>query len=238
MLELISKWDKEKSYYDKAVIDPKTNTTWPYLPPTEERAYRNWLKDVTDPATNQLYVGKGRKLDTSEDGVETETVIDMQPYEEVYAIYRIRTDEGKENLLSKGRLVGFNEFGKPKVFSYNYREMYLETVFHYETDKDDRTGKLRQFCHGPEPGSAITHYLMPFTEGNAEKLWAKRDKRRCMLAVKENISGEAKECPTFEMFKTKPFDYILNMGYLTEKERAERLEEFQTLQGQFKGKKA
>jgi hypothetical protein len=230
VLELITKWDKEKEYYDKAVIDPKTNTTWPYLPSTNEIAYRNWLKDVIDPASEKLYTGKFKKVDVSDDGKETETLIDMEAYEEIYAIYRIRRDDGKEFLLSKGRLIGFNEFGKPKTYPYSYKEMYSETVFHYETDKDQNTGKLRQFCHGPE--RAIDHYLMPFTPGNVDKLWNKRDKKRCQLAVKENISGEAKECLNLEMFKTKDFDYIMNMGYLTEKERAERLEEFQTLQGQ------
>ena len=49
-------------------------------------------------------------------------------------------------------------------------------------------------------------------------------------------SNSGQTMPQFEMFKTKSFDYIKDMGYLSEKEKTEKLEEFQTMQAGAKKK--
>ena len=229
--DYITKWQKERSFYSKAIIDPKTGDTWPYSPLTEELAYENWKRDVVDPQTNTYYKGKLIKYEPAEDGsgAEIEKTIDVEPFEQVRQITRIRSEEGNEYLLTKGIITGFNEFGRERKHPWSNREMYRQTLFRFETEKSDSTGKLIQQCKGPE-GSQI-HYLMPYNAANVDKLWEKRDSKRCILVVKDSISQEAKECPTLEMFKTKSFDYIKNMDYLSEKEKADKLAEFEAMQG-------
>jgi hypothetical protein len=229
--DYITKWQKERSFYTKAIIDPKTGDTWPYFPLTEEKAYENWKRDVVDPQTNAYYRGHKTSYEPAADGSgsEIQKTVDLEPYEVVRQITRERTEEGKEYLLSKGIIVAFNEFGAERRHSWSNREKYNETLFRFDTEKSDSTGKLEQQCKGPE-GSQV-HYLMPFNDQNVDKLWQLRDSKRCVLVVKDAVSQEAKECPTLDMFKTKTFDYIKNMDYLSEKEKEDKLKEFEAMQG-------
>jgi hypothetical protein len=227
----ILKWQKQRLPYTKAIIDPKTGDTWPMIVTTEELAYQNFLKDVIDPATNTYHKGKKTSYDPAEDGSgkETENVIEIEPYESVGQITRVKTDESKEYLLTKGMIYAFKEFAVSRNYAWSNREMWNETLFRFETDRDDSSGKLRQFCRGPE-GSLI-HYLIPHNASNVDKLWEIRNAKRCILVVKDAVSQEAKECPTLDMFKSKSFDYIKNMDYLSEKEKEDKLAEFQAMQG-------
>jgi hypothetical protein len=226
--DYIDKYTKQREFYKKAVIDPKSGETWPYIPHTDENKYYKWKEEVIDPSTNEYYLGKVKKYEVAEDGKETEKIVDVSPYETIRQITRIRTDEGKEFLLTKGSIMGFNEFGRERRLDYTNKEMYRETLFRFETDKDPSVNRLRQFCKGPE--GFLDHYLMPFTPANVDKLWSKRDKKRCLLAVLDKITMQAKECPTLDMFKNKDFDYIMDMGYLSEKEKEEKLKEFEAMQ--------
>jgi hypothetical protein len=96
-----------------------------------------------------------------------------------------------------------------------------------------KDNKHRNICDGPTAGS-ITHYTLPFTPENVDELM-KNAIPDVKLMVKEE-GGMVKESPDLETFKQKSFDYILNMEYLTEKEKATKLEEFQTMQAGAKKK--
>jgi hypothetical protein len=49
------------------------------------------------------------------------------------------------------------------------------------------------------------------------------------LMVREE-GGMVKEAPDLDTFKHKSFDYILNMDYLSEKEKKDKLDEFKSTQ--------
>jgi hypothetical protein len=239
--EFITRFEKEQSFFKKALFDPKKpEDSYPYNPSTAERVYKRWLTNVVDPGTEDYNVGREVKPETQTDGTEIFTQIEVtQPKDLVNAIYRVKVDD-KEYLLSKGRLIGYNQFGQiipagdhkttyPYGGNDSYPEMYIETKFNYEMELDEATSRVTNRLQGP--GERIPHFLMLNTPENRKKLWDKRDPtKRCILAVKDSFNGEAKECLTFEMFDTKDFDYIKNMEFLDEKQKAEKLQEFETLQ--------
>jgi len=239
--EFITRFEKEQSFFKKAVIDQKSGETWPYNASTAERKYNRWLTNVIDPGTEDYNIGKEVKPETQTDGTETFTQIEVrQPKDVVSAIYRVRVN-GIEYLLSKGTITGYNKFGQiipagdhKTVYSYggrdSYPEMYIETKFNYEMELDEATSRVTNKLQGP--GEQVEHFLMLNIPENRKKLWEKRDPaKRCILAVKDSINGEAKECLTFEMFDNdNNFDYIKNMEFLDEKQKAEKLAEFETLQ--------
>jgi len=238
--EFITRFEKEQSFFKKAMIDEKTKESWPYNPSTAELKYKRWLTNVIDPSTEDYNIGREVIPETQADGTEIFTQIEVkQPKDIVSAIYRVKVND-KEYLLSKGHITGYNQFGQiipagvhKTVYSYggrdSYPEMYIETKFNYEMGMDEATSRVKNQLQGP--GEQVEHFLMLNTPGNRKKLWDKRDPaKRCILAVKDSFNGEAKECLTFEMFDTKDFDYIKNMEFLSEKEKAEKLQEFETLQ--------
>lgn len=228
--EFVTRWQKEKSFFEKALItDIKTNKQqpWPYQQPTEAVAYENWLKDVVDPTTDEYYKGKVKK-DIVEGNTVKEVIEDAEIRQEVRQITRIRTEEGTEYLLTKSNLIGYNEFGKEKRRYISNTEQFIETTFLYETEMDSRTRKLTNTCKGPN--GQIVHYEIPFTPANVDKLYAMRDKKRCLLVVKDALSGQAKQCLNLEMFKKQSIDYIMNDDYLGEREKQQRREDFQALQ--------
>jgi len=226
--DFIERWNKERSFYSKAIIDSKTGDTWPYIESVDEIKYKNWKSLVVDPATQEYYHGKEPKFTVSEDGVETKTMQAVEPHQIVRQITRVRTEDGSEYLMTKGQIIGYDEFGQPRPLSYSNKEKYIETLFRFETEQDTSVNRLRQVCKGPE--GMREHYLMPFTEKNVRKLYEMRDKRRCILVVLDAVSMEAKECPSLDMFITKDFNYIKDMGYLSEKEREEARKEFEAMQ--------
>jgi len=230
--EFIDKWQKERSFYDKAkVIDVRTGkeSNWPYIESVEEMAYKTWIREVVDPATDQYYLGKTQKITVTEDGKEIITTEDIEAHQVVQQICRLRTETGHEFLLSIGQLVGYNEFADRKVRSYSKIEMYQETTFAYNRRMDDRTGKLVNACAGPN--GSIAHYLMPFTENNLAKLYAMKEEiKPVYMYCKDEATGNAKQCLTYEMFRDKPFDYIMNDDFLTEREKEQRRADFEALQ--------
>jgi hypothetical protein len=226
--DYIDRWKKERSFYAKAIMDLKTNTTWPYISSQQEKAYEIWKQKVTDPATQEYYKGRDTADVVVGDKVETKAV-ELEVSETVRQIERVRTEEGQEFLVTKGRLTGYSEFGKERTYDYSKKEMYIETLFHFETEQDPNVNRMRQVCKGPS--GLKEHYLLPFTPANLDKLWAKRDKKHCLLVVYDTVTQNSKAALDYEMFKTKSFDYIMNMEYLPEKEREEKRKEYEAQQG-------
>jgi len=241
--EYQTRFEKERSYFKhaKGTDTSGKEFTWPYNPTVSELKYKRWLENVVDPVTNEYNVGRTEIPETNDDGTETKKTIEYkEPIQVVQAIYRIRHN-AKEYLVSKGKIIGFSQFGQivksgdhKTVYSYggrdSYPELYFETTFSYEMGMNSRNRIQNQL---QSSGEQIPHYtLTNDAEGkHIDELWNKRDPQEpCILAVLESVTGVAKQCPTIEMFKTKPFDYIKDMEYLSEKDRSERLQEYETLQ--------
>jgi hypothetical protein len=225
----VPKYDKEKSFYSKAIVDQKTGDTWTYNPSIEEIRYRNWLAEICDPITGEPHKGKKTEYDVAEDGTETERIVQMEPRYIVKAIQRERTVDKREFLLTKGRWIAYNEFGEEKGLPCAFMEKYNEVVWDFRRSVN-QSGRLVQECLGPKPGADVTHYTVPYTPANVDKLYAQAEEPVSLL-VKDQRSLEAKEAINLDMFRNKPFDYIINMDYLSEKDKAEKLAEFKAMQG-------
>ena len=235
----ITKWEKEKSFYKEAIVDQKTGATWPYISTdvAAEERYKIWLQEVVNPVTGEPYRGKEEVYDVAEDGTETKRLVDKEPYQVVLTIQRERTADKREFLVSKGRFIGFNEFGDAKSLPYSFIERYQQIVWNFNRALNPQNGRLIQECLGPRPGAEIIHYTMPFTEGNVDKLWNLSAKTNVSLLVKDAVDNVAQQASDIEQFKSKSFDYIKNKDYMSEKEKREKLEEFKVYQGEEKRRK-
>lgn len=222
----ITKWDKEKAFFKTAIVDQKTKQTWPYISSDQvsENRYHNWLAEVTDPITGKPYIGKKRSIDVTEDGVETEKLEDILNYHKITVIQRERTADKREFLVTKGQLIAYNEFGEEKTLPYYKIEQYKETVWNFQRGTDSQ-GHLKMECLGPRPGADIMHYTVPFTVNNVAKLLEKANENTVQLVVHDVVTDQAQACSSVAMFKTKPFDYLMNQDYMSEDEKKMKLEE-------------
>lgn len=191
---------------------PNSNKPWPYDQPVQERAYNELLKKVVDPSTKEYY--------RSEDGKE--------PHKEITQIVRIRTLEGHEYLYSKGFVKFYNMYHDPTVEVCDMPEAYLHTNFLHETHPD-KEGHNRRFTTGI--AERVLRYDLQWNADNIDLLLEKKSPRGCSLTVKDELSGRVKECRDVEMFKTKPFEYILEDLWQTPHERELAIKEHEVTQG-------
>jgi hypothetical protein len=228
--DFINKWDKEKEYYKKAIIDEKGNT-WPRVPkdPARENSLAEWNKRVINPITKEYYKGKKEKYMPDGKGGEILQVQDMEAHDEVIAIIRLRDADGDEFLLTKRRYIGYDSFGNEDRIYMPYPEMYEQPKVPYRTVPDGLTGNVKAITHGPQ--GSTPHYLILFSPEAVDALYAKKWSKPVHLAVKDGITGEGKTCPDLEMFKYKSFQYIKDMEYMTPAEKERKREEFETQQG-------
>lgn len=227
------KWEIEKSFFAKEIMgyDPKTkkDVTWQYYD-SEEESYKEWLKQVQDPITKEFYKGKEVKIDYDNDGKEipsSRQIIEKEPYFVRRQIVRLRTRDKKEYLYSRGHMYGYTTYGTVLSKKFQEPEMWDQQAFKHHMEFIAKDNKHKEICDGPTAGT-ITHYTLPFTPENVDELM-KNAIPDVRLTVKEE-GGMVKDSPDLETFRNKSFDYILNMEYLTEKEKAAKLEEFQIMQ--------
>lgn len=226
------KWNIERSFFDREVMgyDPKTkkDQTWPYYS-AEEDSHKAWLAEVQDPITKEFYKGRETKVDYDDNGKEipeTKKTIEKEPYFVRRKIVRIRTKDGKEFLYSSGLIYGYTTYGTMVSNSFQESEVWRQTIFKHHMAFIQRENKHREICDGP--ASFITHYTLPFTEKNIDKLLEDVAPDVALIAKQEG--GTAIEKIPLEIFKTKPFDYLLNEEWISpeQKEAARRrLEELQ-----------
>lgn len=239
------KWQIEKSFFDKEIMgyDPKTkkDIPWPLMK-QEIRDYKNWLAKVTDPITKRFYKGYKTTYEYDNNGnmiPGSDKTIEKEAHFTRKQIVRLRTNDGKEWLYTRGLLYGYDSLGSDVTQKFQEGENWDEQEFKHERVIDPKTGAFRNVSMGPT--TVIPHYTIPFVLGSEEtnqmvdKLM-QHAVPNVMLCVKEEGQTVAKQCPNLEMFKTKSFDYIKDMGYLSEKEKTEKLEEFQTMQAGAKKK--
>jgi hypothetical protein len=239
---ILRKWQIEKSFFDKEVMgyDEKTrkDTPWPFeASPSfgQYKEYMNWLDQVQDKVTKQFYKGRKSTSEYDNDGKEIPgktTSIDLEPNFVRTQIIRLRTKDKGEFLYSRGIITGYNNFQNPITTSFQEPEIWNEQQFNHKTEFIQRLNTVKDICLGP--AGVIPHYTMDFNSDNVDELM-KNVVPKIKLIVREE-GGRVKEAPDLETFKTKSFDYILKMEYLTEKEKAAKLEEFQTMQAGTKKK--
>lgn len=227
------KWQIERSFFDKEVMgyDPKTkkDVPWPYFS-QEEQDHKKWLSEVQNPVTKEFYKGEDPIVEYDNEGKEipaSKKILEKEPYFERTQIIRIRTKDKKEFLYSRGFLHGYTTYKTPISTSFQEPEKWEQTTFKHHMEYIQRENRHREVCDGPS--GSITHYTLEFSPENIDKLMENAT-ANVLLIVKEEGGGMVKQCPDLEMFKTKSFDYIKDMGYLTEAKRAEKLEEFQAMQ--------
>ena len=226
------KFKIERSFFDREVMgyDPKTKKeqTWPYYH-AEENSHNQWLSQVQDPITKEFYRGRETTVEYDDNGNEipdTKKIIEKEPYLERTQIVRLRTRDKKEFLYSRGRMYGYTTYGTLVTDPFQEPEVWQQWTFKHHMAFIQRENRHKEVCDGPM--GSIIHYTMPFTKENVDKLM-ETAVPNVSLVVKEE-GGTVKGCPTLEMFRTKPFDYILNMDYLTEKEKEEKRLEFEAVQ--------
>jgi hypothetical protein len=227
------KWQIEKSFFDKEVMgyDQKTkkDITWPYYD-SEEESYKQWLGQVQDPITKEFYKGKDVKVDYDNEGKEitsTRQIIEKEPYFVRRQIVRIRTKDKKEYLYSRGHMYGYTTYGTELSKKFQEPEMWDQQAFKHHMEFMAKDNKHKNVCDGPTAGS-ITHYTLLFTPENVDKLMEHAIPDVTLLVREEN--GTVKQAPDLETFKNKSFDYIVNMDYLSEKEKKDKLDEFKASQ--------
>jgi hypothetical protein len=227
------KWEIEKSFFAKEVMgyEPKTkkDVTWPYYD-SEEESYKDWLKQVQDPITKQFYKGRKDVVEYDNDGKEipsTKKTIELEPYFVRRQIVRLRTKDKKEYLYSRGHLYGYTTYGEELAKKFQEPEIWKQQAFKHHMEFMPKDNKHKNICDGPTAGS-ITHYTVPYTPENVDELM-KNAIPNVALKVREE-GGIVKDAPDLDTFRNKSFDYILNMDYLTEKEKKDKLDEFKASQ--------
>jgi hypothetical protein len=234
---ILRKWQIEKSFFDKEVMgyDQKTkkDIPWPFdASPSfgQYKEYIGWLDQVQDKVTKKFFKGRDKStVEYDNDGKEipgTVVSIDLEPHFERTQIIRLRTKDKGEILYSRGIITGYNNFQNPITTSFQEPEIWNEQQFHHRTEFIQNLNTVKDICVGP--AGVIPHYTLPFTPENVDELM-KNAITNVALKVKHE-GGKVKDAPDLDRFRNKSFDYNLNMDYMTEKEKAAKLEEFQAMQ--------
>ncbi|TVM02727.1 MAG: hypothetical protein CV087_08830 [Candidatus Brocadia sp. WS118] len=197
---------QEENFKNEKTRDGKS---WPYVKPTEQRTYEDWLAEVTDPVSGEFYKDK--------DDINTARHV-------INTIVRIKLVDGSEKLYTLGSLIGYNSFGDETVTKCRKPEVYQKTIFGHKTGIDKKTRKLIKETTGPI--KTETQYLLDFTIENLEKLYSQRENNNGVnLVVKDEANGEAHNIryknpqTSYDLFKNKDFDYLFNAEYLSKEER-------------------
>jgi hypothetical protein len=217
-------WRKEEECYEETKIEgkdvytgKKVSTQWPRDKPQEQIMYESWLKKVKD-ETGKFFEQRDKNGNT---------VKGARPKYVVKKIIRIRTNDGKEWLYSYGRFHGFDVLGDPvsEHCQGRGREFWTKVSFAYTKQMDQKTMSVKQILQGPN--SRETVYEVPFTPDNAKALYNLRQDDNVVFYVKdERLVRELKDptgivSKTFELFASKPFNYLYNSDYISPELKAQ-----------------
>ena len=134
--QINEKWNKEQQCYDEAKVegkdirtDKKTTISWPRDKPIEQTIWESWLQKVTDPDTGKFYEQRDKNGNT---------IKGTGPKYLVKTIVRIRTNDEKEYLYSKGRVTGFDVIGDVVDQKCNEPETWSKVGFAYDKQFNQR----------------------------------------------------------------------------------------------------
>jgi len=228
------KWKIWESFYKNEIIeynDKKEPVHYPIPENAAKNSYEKWKADVCDPRTGEFYKGKRTEIEYDDDGnKKAEKTIETEPYFTRTQIVRIRRLNGAEYLYSRGIIAGFTQLGTEKTTDFQEPENWTETLFRRENRFIPKENRYREVVIGPT-GREIIHYTLPWTPENVDKLLENSNAKTRFVLTEEGDKSVI-GCPNSEMLKTKPFDYIKNVDYLSGEEKERLRKESEELQAQ------
>jgi len=222
----LSKYEKQRAEYDKTVLpdlDAQQRSTkkskeepqhWPYVPDVSELKYESFIEQVTDADKNFYPEREGpNRIPKPNTGA----------HYEVLAIYRIRTKEGNEYLVTKGNIRAHDSFGKPASLYVTFPEQWTKQHFIYKTVVNERTHNYEEQLEGT--GAAETVYEVPFSKEAATILFNQRESDQTIsFVVKDelgvspvsvrDVTGSAQK--SFALFRDLSFDQLMSASYIPE----------------------
>ena len=220
--QINEKWKKEQQCYDEAKVEgkdtrtgKKTTISWPRDKPVEQSSWESWLQKVTDADTGKFYEQRDKNGNT---------IKGTGPKYLVKTIVRIRTNDEKEYIYSKGRVTGFDVVGDVVSQKCNEPETWAKVGFAYDKQFNQNTMSMKQTLVGPN--SRVIVYDMPFNEKNLKTLFDKRMHDNISFVVKDSrMARDVRDATgiaskTLELM-TKPFDYLYNSDYISATQKAE-----------------
>jgi len=220
--QINEKWKKEQQCYDEAKVEgkdtrtgKKTTISWPRVKPVEQSSWESWLQKVTDADTGKFYEQRDKNGNT---------IKGTGPKYLVKTIVRIRTNDEKEYIYSKGRVTGFDVVGDVVSQKCNEPETWAKVGFAYDKQFNQNTMSMKQTLVGPN--SRVIVYDMPFNEKNLKTLFDKRMDDNISFVVKDSrMARDVRDATgiaskTLELM-TKPFDYLYNSDYISATQKAE-----------------
>jgi hypothetical protein len=222
--EFLPKYQKQRAEYEKTVlpdIDAQQRSTkkskeekqhWPYVPDVSELKYENFIEQVTD-ADKNFYPEREvpNRIPKPNTGA----------HYEVLAIYRIRTKEGNEYLLTKGNIRAHDSIGKPASLFVTFPEQWIKQHFVYKTVVNERTHNYEEQLEGT--GTAETIYEVTFSKEAATILFNQRENDlNISFVVKDelgvspiqvrDVTGSAQK--SFSLFRDLTFDQLMSASYI------------------------
>jgi len=221
--DFMSGFAKRRALYEKELL-PDGKNHWQPNPLPEENAYKDWKQKVINPATKEYYTRKHKLLD--ENGNEEGEEVEEKVKHTITQLVRYKDSDGKEYLYSHGIIEGFDSNGNtiPQTCS-KWAEFYQHPVFHHTNQQvGDHMVRIADSVE------EIDRYTVPWSAENVDKLLANKSPKGCTLTLKD-ANGIVKSCKSLEMFKTKPFDYIINDEWQTPQEKEIAIKEHEIMQG-------
>ena len=185
--------------------------------PIEEVRWSDFKSKAIDPHTGEYYTnGEGSGIPKGKEG----------PKRYVTSIIRLKTNDGVEYLLSKSKIIGYNQSGDEISTTADNPEKFTKTNFRWETQPNYDTGFAERRNAGPS-GSEIV-YTLPFTKEDAQKLFELRDnKQGIQLIVKSEAQDKVYEIKkpdgtlqeNFQLFAESDFNYLFNANFLSKEQK-------------------
>jgi hypothetical protein len=227
-IDFMPNWKKEEDCFKNALRRVRDangkfkNVSWQRPKPPIQWVYEQWQNDVYDEENEEYYPERDQRGNPIK-GTGAKYLINN--------IFRVRTNKnGKEYLISMGRLEAFDSFGNKKIRAINSPEKWDKTLFGQEQTYCTVTNKMITQVTGMVGQETV--YELPFNEKNLNKLLDQRESDNVNLCLRvdgaaesRGISNAGDYATQVKLFKTKDFDYLCNEDYLTPQQKEEMRKE-------------
>ena len=227
IVNFLSKYDKEKKLYEKAIIRDlysesgrrlrNQTRTWPRMKETTEVVWEKFLTTVSDVSSGTFWPPRDSQgnIIPKNDGRPN-----CDYY--VHTIIRFRTISGEEFLYSQGYVIGYDAAGSEVREFISKPEAFQMTIFDMQRVYDQETKTFYETCKGPR--EVYDEYELLFRPENVQMLYEKRDKSRkaqqFQFIVKDEQSGMDVSVrwssveDSLKLFKEKDFKYLFEGNYI------------------------
>jgi hypothetical protein len=223
MEDFMPNWKKQDRCFEEEkveLVDPLHSTkimkngkpvikAWPHDKPVAQISYENWLKEVTNPETNEFYPARNK---------EGNPIKRTGAKHIVTQIIRVRRKDRSEYLISQGQVIGYNAFGNVVGRNCAKPEVWTRTLFNHERVCDQKINSTKMQTTGTLGTEDV--YEMQFNEKNLKQLFAlRKSDTEISFTVKDeatdksvSVRTEPNINDTLKLF-LKPFDYLFNADY-------------------------